>query len=96
MSILHTISKPPSSGLLESCLPLLKAGDCVLFIEDGVFHCINSNQLVDGNLGVKFCALTEDLEARGLRNRVTPLFSVTNTPGFVELCVRFDKIVNWF
>lgn len=96
MTILHTISKSPSYGLYESCEPLLKAGDCVLFIEDGVYHCHEKSQIFDGKAGIKFCVLSEDSEARGLKHKTHSLVSCTDTNGFVELCVRFDKIVNWF
>ncbi|MFT4862297.1 MAG: sulfur relay protein TusB/DsrH [Pseudohongiellaceae bacterium] len=96
MTTLHTISKPPAAGLLEICLPLLKAGDCVLFTEDGVYHCMVDNQLFDSKNGVKCCVLTEDAHARGLKNRLCPKVNLTDTAGYVELCVRFDQVVNWF
>ena len=96
MTTLHTISKSPSSGLLETCTPILKAGDCVLFIEDGVYHCLNSSQLFDAKNGIKYLALSEDAEARGLKNKLNPLLNTVDTAGYVELCVRFDKVVNWF
>lgn len=96
MTTLHTISKAPAAGLLETCQPLLKAGDCVLFTEDGVYHCIAENQLFETKNGVKCCALLEDTEARGLKNRLNPAVNLLDTAGYVELCVRFDKVVNWF
>jgi sulfur relay protein TusB/DsrH len=96
MTILHTISKPPGSGLFESCSDLLKTGDCVLFIEDGVYHCLKDGEVFNTSVDAMFCVLSEDVEARGLKSRLNPLVNPTNTSGFVELCVKFDKIVNWF
>jgi tRNA 2-thiouridine synthesizing protein B len=96
MSILHTISKPPGSGLFESCNSLLKAGDCVLFIEDGAYHCLDGSPIFNTNADVKFSVLVEDAQARGLVGRLSPSVATTDTSGFVELCVRFEKIVNWF
>ena len=69
MTILHTISKPPTSGLYQSCALMLNAGDCVLFIEDGVYHCMESSEIFDAKSGIKFCALIEDVDARGLKNK---------------------------
>ena len=39
MSSLHTINRSPDSNLLESCIKVVSAGDAILFIEDGVYHC---------------------------------------------------------
>ena len=45
MSSLHTISKAPSSGLLDQCLPFLGQDDGLLFIEDGVYYCLDQLDL---------------------------------------------------
>lgn len=68
----------------------------MLFIEDGVYHCMESSGIFDTKTSIKFCALAEDVDARGLKNKLNISVSTIDTAGFVELCVRFDKIVNWF
>ena len=95
MSNLHTLSKAPSVSLLDTCLSIIQAGDAVLFIEDGVYHCQQSTELL-GNSEVKFYCLREDLIARGLIVRNLDVIATVNTQGFVDLCVQHDGIVNWF
>ena len=41
MSCLHTISRSPDSKLLGSCLKVINDDDAILFIEDGVYHCLS-------------------------------------------------------
>lgn len=95
MSTLHTLSKAPSSGLLETCLDIIQTGDAVLFLEDGVYHCQQPTALLKIE-GVKFYCLREDLIARGLSDRKLGAIETVNTQGFVDLCVHHDGIVNWF
>lgn len=95
MSTLHTLSKAPSFGLLETCLSIIQAGDAVLFIEDGVYHCQQLEQLLD-KAEIKYYCLREDLIARGLIDRKLGAIETVNTQGFVDLCVRHDGVVNWF
>lgn len=95
MSTLHTLSKAPSFGLLETCLNIIQAGDAVLLIEDGVYHCQQPTAL-SNMAGIKFYCLREDLIARGLGERKLDEIETVNTQGFVDLCVRHDGIVNWF
>jgi tRNA 2-thiouridine synthesizing protein B len=95
MSTLHTISKAPSFGLLETCLDIIQSGDAVLLLEDGVYHCQQRTALIK-TAGVKFYCLREDLIARGLSDRKLDAIETVNTQGFVDLCVQHDGIVNWF
>ncbi len=96
MTTLHTISKSPASDLWVRVEDLLQGGDAVLFIEDGVYHCINNDINLSEKSGVKIYALAEDVIARGLKNRVLAHVNLADTAGFVDLCVRFDKVLNWF
>jgi tRNA 2-thiouridine synthesizing protein B len=95
MSTLHTLSKAPSFGLLNTCLSIIQTGDAVLLIEDGVYHCQQPAQLLK-KAGVKFYCLREDLIARGLIDRKLGAIETVSTQGFVDLCVSHDGIVNWF
>lgn len=96
MTCLHVISRSPSTNLLASCSSLLKPGDAILFIEDGIFYCTGEN--VEGLTSMKFSiyALREDLIARGLINRITPAAEVIDYNGFVGLCCHYEKVVSWF
>lgn len=99
--MLHIINRSPlSSNALASCLRLAKPGSTILLIEDGVYAA-----LVDNNSGatllhktshaLKFCALTEDLKARGLMNRVLPFVTLVDYNGFVALTEKHSPIQTW-
>ena len=96
MSTLHTVNKPPSSGLFASCTKLLQPGDAVLFIEDGVYcgldSALNDNEITS----VRYFSLKEDTEARGLNSAKITKAKLVNTLEFVKLCERYDKILSWF
>lgn len=96
MSSLHTISKSPESELLQSCLELIGAGDAILFIEDGVYHCSLSKNLQAISESVKVYALREDLLARATLGKSAEQVEAIDTGKFVELCCEYDKVVSWF
>lgn len=96
MSILHTISRSPSSALLASCSSLLKDGDGVIFIEDGIYHCADGSDFPAFQAQVKLYALSEDLVARGMLDKNDSKTETINTDGFVRLCCEYDKVVSWF
>lgn len=96
MSTLHTIARSPHSKLLASCLQLLGQKDAILFIEDGVFHCLQADCLASVPETCKLFALREDLAARGLQDKKQGVVESVSTRTFVDLCCRYDKVVNWF
>jgi len=96
MSCLHTINRSPDSKLLESCLKIINAGDAILFIEDGVYHCasvINLQTIVET---VKVYGLREDMLARATFPKSKDSVVEIDTSRFVELCCEHDKVVSWF
>jgi tRNA 2-thiouridine synthesizing protein B len=96
MTCLHTISRSANSALLNSCIALLQPEDGILFIEDGVYHCINPLSLKRVPSSVKIFGLREDLLARAILSRLEQRIEAVDTVGFVELCCQHDKIVSWF
>jgi tRNA 2-thiouridine synthesizing protein B len=96
VSTLHTIARSPRSDLLTSCLQLMGAKDGVLLMEDGVFYCLNAEQLAQLPEGCKLYALREDIAARGLQAKKPPQLDAISTRTFVDLCCSYDKVVNWF
>jgi sulfur relay protein TusB/DsrH len=96
MSTLHTISKSPKSQLLSECLPLVNKGDGILFIEDGVYYCVNNKLLNDFELDITWYGLKEDVDARGLKLDDIKAIHVINYKIFVEMCEEFDKVISWF
>lgn len=96
MTCLHIISGSPTTGLLASCSSLLKPGDALLFIEDGIYYCIGDDIDRPAKRDISIYALGEDLAARGLSDRSTKVAELTNYDGFVRLCCQYEKVVSWF
>ena len=96
MKTLHTISKTPASNLLNSCLEAIDENDGVLFLEDGVYY--TRNEIKDLKCAERYeCyALTEDLLARGLDTTSIKNVNLVDYPAFVDLCEKYEKIINWF
>lgn len=88
MSILHTISKP---GILSACRPLITAGDCLLFLEDGVYD------LLTEQLPEKVCitAIYDDVQLRGLTDRLPPAVRCIDYSAYVSLICKYDRLINW-
>lgn len=96
MSTLHTLNKAPSAQLLASCIKTLQKGDALIFIEDGVYHVLESALLASIPPKVGIYGLREDISARGLTDKCEESVEVVGYRSFVELCVEHDKIVSWF
>lgn len=96
MSSLHTISRSPDSNLLASCLKLIRAGDAILFIEDGVYYCNAKATRDKVSESVKVYGLREDMLARATLAKTIGSIEPIDTHRFVELCCQHDKIVSWF
>lgn len=96
MSTLHTIARSPRSSLLSSCQGVLNQGDAILFIEDGVYYCLDNDALAALPRSCRVFALREDIQARGLAARLPAGVERVSTKKFVGLCCDFDKVVNWF
>tara|TARA_R110000772_G_scaffold172303_3_gene284157 strand:- start:125 stop:439 length:315 start_codon:yes stop_codon:yes gene_type:complete len=102
--ILHLINKSISnSPALDECLSLLQAANkksAILLLEDAVNAAI-SNQL-NAELHAKINALdipcyvlTEDLQARGLLDKIAKGFTQVDYAGFVQLSLEYKKVQSW-
>ena len=96
MSCLHTISISPDSKLLGSCLKVINDDDAILFIEDGVYHCLSLIDLPAIIETVKIYGLREDMLARATLSKTVDRVEVIDTARFVELSCEHDKVVSWF
>ncbi|MEE9448208.1 MAG: sulfurtransferase complex subunit TusB [Arenicellales bacterium] len=98
--MLHTVNKSPySSDSLKTCAGYLRAGDALIFIEDGVYGAMKggaSDALVSGMGDTKIYALGPDLKARGIGgDKLIDGVEVVGFDGFVELVAASDKVQNW-
>lgn len=96
MSCLHTISKSPDAELLGSCVSLLRPGDAILFLEDGVYHCATGELLDELAAQLKLYCLADDLEARGLTALASDVIEPVGYAEFVALAAAHDRVISWF
>lgn len=97
---LHTWNKAESHSVtLTSCLATLGSGDVLLLLEDGVYAALDQDFLlhfaVCRRAGARLCALAEDLAARGISARISPVADVVGYTGFVALSLQHQQVVNW-
>lgn len=98
--ILHTVSKSPQNPALGSCLRVASEDSAILLIEDGVFAVIDTpdnNGLIQRALERhKVYALTPDLKARGLMDKVATGVELVDYAGFVGLTERYQTVQSWY
>ncbi len=99
MGMLHTVNKSPySCNTLQSCLSHASEGDVVLLIEDGVYAALKGGaaaEMLSSAQGVRICALSADVKARGLDGRLIDGVEVVDYGGFVDLVEQTDKTQAW-
>ena len=93
MTTLHTVNNLKS---MTSCRSFLRQGDALLFIEDGVYCCIDVNLPKLLSEQVIFLALEDDIKARGLEMKIISEVKKITFNDFVALCCEHDKSVSWF
>ncbi len=98
--ILHTVNKSPfQHQCLWECLRATAPGDALLLIEDGVYASQEGTpaaaQIAQHQEDLLCYVLEEDLRMRGLRH-TAPSMQRIGYPGFVELALRYDKVISWF
>ena len=95
---LHTLNKQ-ASDLLRVCISALAPGDSLLLYEDGVYAALaneaNGQHLATLPKDVKLYALIEDLQARGISDRVPEVVVRITYREFVSLSLTCNKVVNW-
>jgi tRNA 2-thiouridine synthesizing protein B len=96
--MLHIINKSPyDRPALDSAL---KTGEgAILLIEDGVYAVAKGGAeeaKIKGAMGkFKFYALTQDLEARGIADRVMDGVTAVDYAGFVDLVAEHKTNQSW-
>ena len=102
MSTLHTINKSPFSHLtLSSCLQVCGKNDGILLLEDGVFGGLLSAPCAAElttlmEKGVKVYALSPDVKARGLGEKIRSDITLTDYNGFVKLSIDHSCVQSWY
>lgn len=89
--ILHTVNKSPfGCGAYACCLRNAGDNDAVLLIEDGVYAILKESP------SQPLYALQEDIEARGLTDKVPQQITLVDYSGFVKLATEADAIQSWY
>jgi tRNA 2-thiouridine synthesizing protein B len=96
--MLHIINKSPyDRPALDSALATGEGA--ILLIEDGVYAAVKGGaeeSKIKGAMGkFKFYALTVDLEARGIADRVMDGITTVDYAGFVDLVAENKTCQSW-
>ena len=97
--MLHIVNKSPAErNSLDSCLRVAKTG-AILLIEDGVYAATRGNtaeaKLREAMGHLKVYALTPDLEARGMADRLIDGVTGVDFGGFVDLVAEHPNCQSW-
>lgn len=102
MGIFHIVNKSPfAHGALESCLSVCAPDDSVLLYEDGVLGAIGHAPLTETlqkqmKRGLRVYALVNDVNARGLQEKLMPGIVCTDYAGFVQLSIDHPCVQSWY
>ena len=97
--MLHIVNKSPAErNSLDSCLRVAQTG-AILLIEDGVYAATRGNtaeaKLREAMGHLKVYALTPDLEARGMADRLIDGVTGVDFGGFVDLVAEHPNCQSW-
>ena len=102
MSTLHTVNKSPySNSSLLSCIKICSKSDAILLLEDGVFGVLTSTPeskllLQLALSGTKVFAISADVKARGLTDKLPPFIEPIDYNNFVQLSIEYRCIQSWY
>ena len=88
--LLHTINKQKA---LEKCAQVIKTGDTVVLLEDGVYLLLTPDIL--NRDGVKWFAVAADVELRGLQEHLPPGVKLIDYRQFVVETAAAERLCNW-
>jgi tRNA 2-thiouridine synthesizing protein B len=95
--ILHTLNASPSSAAFADCLRVLRAGDALVLMGDGIYAAIAGTQACSDlqATGAELFVLAADAAVAGISTTaqdVTPL----DMPELVILTERFPRQQAWY
>lgn len=95
--MLHTLSDSPWQNDLVAKLRLVKEGDALLLLSDGVVAAVEGNRFLDILLAapITLYVLQEDVEARGLSGQISSSVVRVDYTDFVRLAVQHPAHLAW-
>ena len=97
MAMLHLVNKSPYDACnLITASSIMKEGDQLLLIEDGVYGAMKNGKAASLLNGLKVSVLGPDLAARGIsQDKLVDGIDVIDYAGFVDLVEANDKVQSW-
>ncbi|WP_253381496.1 sulfurtransferase complex subunit TusB [unidentified bacterial endosymbiont] len=95
--MLHILSRSPWQCDIDALVSMLREGDDLLLIEDGVLAALEGSRFVEilNNAPITVLALKDDLDARGLIGQISAKIDAVGYTDFVNLTVRQASQMNW-
>jgi tRNA 2-thiouridine synthesizing protein B len=97
MAMLHLVNKSPYDACnLNTASSIMKEGDHLLLIEDGIYGAMKNGKAASLLNGLKVSVLGPDLAARGIsQDKLVDGIAVIDYAGFVDLVEANDKVQSW-
>lgn len=97
MAMLHLVNKSPyDTCSLNTASTIMKDGDSLLLIEDGVYGAMKGGKAASLLNGLKVAVLGPDLAARGIpEDKLLDGVDVIDYSGFVDLVAASDRVQSW-
>ena len=97
MAMLHLVNKSPYCTCnMNTAATVMKDGDQLLLIEDGVYGAVKSGKASSMLQGLKVSVLGPDLAARGItQDKLADGINVVDYAGFVDMVEANDKVQSW-
>jgi tRNA 2-thiouridine synthesizing protein B len=97
MAMLHLVNKSPyDTCSLNTAATIMKDGDRLLLIEDGVYGAIKTGKAAGLLKGMNVSVLGPDLAARGIpEDKLIDGVSIVDYSGFVDLVEANDQVQSW-
>lgn len=95
--MLHLVNKSPYDGSnLNTATSIMKNGDTLLLIEDGVYGAVKAGKAASLLEGHTVSVLGPDLAARGIgEDKLADGINVIDYAGFVDMVEANDKVQSW-
>jgi len=96
-SILHIVNQSPfDKPCLLQCLQNYSEGDCIVFLENGVYGLLPNHSASNDVIKRKCYAIKADTEARGLKNSIDEKVELIDFGQFVHLCTEYNLVQSWY
>ncbi|CAL4043976.1 sulfurtransferase complex subunit TusB [Buchnera aphidicola] len=95
--MLHTLMNSPFKSNMVLLLDNLRKSDDFLALQDGVLIAVRKNYFLRDilNSSANLYVLQEDVEARGLSNKISTEFMMISYQKFVFLTEKNKQQMNW-